>query len=181
MAEANPSEVVEFWQSIGEKAWFARNDEVDQRIRGRFLGLHGKATRGELENWRRESLSCLALIILLDQFSRNLYRNDARAFTHDGYARAIATDAIVAGLNLRVEPQLAMFFYLPFMHSESIADQRRCVRLMHQLGNAEGLKFAIIHHDIILRFGRFPHRNPALGRHTTPAERAFLEAGGFGG
>ena len=116
---------------------------------------------------------------MLDQFSRNLHRDAPEAFAQDEMARRIADEAIGAGFAEKVEPAFRQFFCTPFMHSESLADQARCVALAHRLGTADTLKFALIHERIIRRFGRFPHRNAVLGRHATPAERQFLEGGGF--
>ncbi|MEC9344326.1 MAG: DUF924 family protein, partial [Pseudomonadota bacterium] len=111
----------------------------------------------------------------------NLFRENGRAFAQDGYAVEIAARALADGFDARVDPDIVDFFYMPFMHSESILDQRRCIALFHAAGKRNSMKFAIIHHDVIARFGRFPHRNPVLGRHTTSAEAEFLENGGFGG
>lgn len=173
--------VVEFWRTAGYEAWFSKSDDFDRQIRERFGELHAAAANGELDNWRKEPESALALIILLDQFSRNLYRDDARAFAQDEKACEIADAAIESGFPEKVDPELRSFFYMPFMHSEKIADQRRSISLQHALGGRDSLKYAIIHHDIIHRFGRFPHRNKVFGRYTTPAEQAFLKSGGFSG
>lgn len=181
MTATNPQAeaVLAYWKSIGPQGWFRRDEAVDSEIRRRFGELHTKAVAGGLDAWRGSANSCLALVILLDQFSRNLHRGDARAFAGDGAARDIADHALRSGFDVEVDAALKAFFYMPFMHSETIADQERCVRLFHAVGDENGLKFAILHRDIIRRFGRFPHRNIALGRTLSPGEAAYLEGGGF--
>jgi uncharacterized protein (DUF924 family) len=176
---AEAREVLEFWRSIGAAGWFMRSDDVDIRVRDRFAGLHAKAVAGQLNGWMDDPHSCLALVIVLDQFSRNMHRNDSRAFSADAQALSVANHALAAGYHLQVERELADFFFMPLMHSESILDQQRCVALMHAHSNANSFNFAVIHRDIIARFGRFPHRNAVLGRPTSPAEQAYLDAGGF--
>lgn len=177
--DGDPQAVLEYWRSIGPQGWFRKDDAIDSEISARFGALHARAAARGCDDWRTAPHSCLALIIVLDQFSRNMFRNDARAFARDSYALDCAREALRNEFDRKVEPAMHHFLYMPFMHAESIADQRHCVALFHADGDAESLKYAIIHHDIIRRFGRFPHRNAALGRHTTPAEKAFLDAGGF--
>lgn len=172
-------EVISYWKSIGKDCWFKRDDEIDKTIRERFLPTYELAAAGKLGSWRSQAESSLALILLLDQFSRNMFRNDPRAFAADSIALDVADKAIDNGFHLEVDEELSQFFYMPFMHSESICDQDRCVELMHCYGNDGHVNYAIIHRKVIERFGRFPHRNPALDRQTTPAEQAFLDAGGF--
>jgi uncharacterized protein (DUF924 family) len=179
--DAEAPEVLEFWRSIGASGWFACNDDVDARIRDGFAGLHAKAVAGQLQGWLEQPYSCLALIIVLDQFPRNMFRGDPRAFAADAQALAAANHAIAAGYHLQVEREMADFFFTPLMHSESILDQQRCVALMHAHSGREAFRFAVIHRDIIARFGRFPHRNAVLGRPSSPAERAYLDADGFKG
>ena len=125
-------------------------------------------------------LLALALLIVLDQFPRNMFRNDARAFSTDALARSVAARAIAEGRDLRIEQGMRSFMYLPFEHSEAMADQERSIALFEPLG-ADSLKWAVLHADIIRKFGRFPHRNAVLGRATTPEEAAFLDDGGFKG
>lgn len=173
------NEIVDFWTSIGPAGWFKKDEEVDRTIAEKFSAVHEKAMERKLASWLDEPLSSIALVLLLDQFSRNMFRGDARSFAGDRLAVAVATDAIGKGYHLEVKNELAVFFFMPFMHSESISDQNRCVELMHRFGAGDYIKFARLHRDIIVRFGRFPHRNPVLGRHTTPAEQAFLDGGGF--
>ncbi len=174
-------DVATFWREAGPAKWFARDDAFDAAIRERFFPLHESAARGELSGWEVAAESTLALLILLDQFPRNLFRGSAHAFATDPAARAIADRAIGRGFDQQTDAPMRSFFYLPFMHSEDLADQMRCVALYEALGHPENLKFAVIHRDIIAQFGRFPHRNRCLGRQTTAAEQAFLDAGGFAG
>lgn len=136
--------------------------------------------RGDFDPWVRDADGALALLILLDQFPRNAFRGSARMFESDGQARGIARGAIESGFDKHVERDLRNFFYLPLMHSEDLADQDRAVELARELGGEE-LRYAILHRDIIRRFGRFPHRNEALGRTSTPEEQQFLASGGFAG
>ena len=172
-------DVLDFWQSIGREGWFKRDASVDETIRTRFGALHDEASAHQLDHWIDAPDQALALIIVLDQFSRNMFREDPRAFAQDDHACQMAATALDAGHDKAVSQELRAFFYMPFMHSEKIADQEHCVRLFHAADNPDSLKFAIIHRDIIRRFGRFPYRNPALGRHMTRAEQEFLDAGGF--
>lgn len=175
------ADVIAFWREAGQARWFARDAELDRQIQSRFSALHTEAAAGRLDTWARTPDGSLALLLLLDQFSRNLYRGSARAFAQDEAARRIARKAIADGFDLETDPALRQFFYLPFMHSECILDQGLCVRLFHALGDPENLHFARLHEKIVRRFGRFPHRNDALGRHNSPAEITYLEAGGFSG
>lgn len=153
----------------------------DAQIGGRFEALHHAAARGELAAWQESPEGSLALLILLDQFPRNLFRGSPHAFATDALARAVTRQAIARSFDQRVEADLRQFFYLPFEHSELLADQDEAVRLYEALGDAEALKWAVLHRDIIVRFGRFPHRNAAFARQTTPEEQAFLDGGGFAG
>ena len=172
--------ILDYWKSLGQEGWFNKDEAVDRGIGERFAETHAKAAAHALDDWRQAPDSCLALVIMLDQFSRNMFREDGRAFAQDSYALELANHALVEGFDKQVEPALRSFFFMPFMHSECIGDQQRCIALFHGLGGGEALKHALVHHDIIARFGRFPHRNPLLGRHTTPAEQAYLDGGGFG-
>lgn len=176
-----PADVVSFWRAAGSEKWFKRDDAFDAALRERFGALHREAVAGLMDDWAREPEGALALILVLDQLSRNLLRGSPDAFASDARARAIARSSLAAGLDRAVDPALRLFFYMPLMHSESIADQERCVAEIHCLQGADGMKHALEHAEIIRRFGRFPHRNAVLGRHTTPAEAAFLAAGGFAG
>ena len=174
-------EIVSFWRAAGRKRWFAKDEAFDQEIRERFEAVHMAASRGEFADWADEAEGCLALLLLLDQFPRNLYRGSAHSYATDPLARSLARKAVEAGFDQQVEPELRPFFYLPFEHSEDPADQDRAVELAERLGDPDTLKWARLHRDIVARFGRFPHRNPALGRETTPEEKRFLAEGGFKG
>jgi len=177
--------VIGFWLAAGPKAWFAKDDAFDAAIRDRFGDLHMQASRGDLHSWSASPEGALALLILLDQFPRNMHRGSAHAFATDPLAYAIARRAVAAGFDQKVAPELRPFFYLPFEHSERIEDQDRAVELCeaHKTATGDGdtLKWALLHRDIVARFGRFPHRNRCLGRVTTPEEQAYLDGGGFSG
>jgi uncharacterized protein (DUF924 family) len=172
--------VVDFWREAGHALWFAKNDDFDRRFRERFLTLHEAATRGELSGWLSTAEGALALMVLLDQFPRNAFRGTPRMYATDAMAREIAQAAIEAGYDRSVEPELQVFFYLPFGHSEDLTDQERAVALCARLGQPH-LSFAEGHRNIVRRFGRFPHRNTILGRKTTEEEQRFLDDGGFSG
>lgn len=172
--------VVNFWRDAGPKHWFAKDPAFDQLFRERFLGLHEAAMRGELMPWMQTAEGALALLLLLDQFPRNAFRGTPRMYASDGFARVLADSAIRAGHDRRIEPDLRLFMYLPFGHSEQLADQERSLELARGLGEPH-LSHAQGHHDIVKRFGRFPHRNPILGRAMRPEEQKFLDEGGFSG
>lgn len=173
----SPHEVVDFWRDAGPAAWFARDDAFDARIRSRFEALHFEAAQRRHDGWLRDADGALALLLLLDQFPRNLFRDSAHAYATDALALAFAHEALAAGHDRAVDPALRLFFYLPFEHSEVLADQQRAVELVTPL-DAVYLDYAVAHRDVIARFGRFPHRNRALGRTSTAAEQAWLDAGG---
>jgi uncharacterized protein (DUF924 family) len=175
------AEIVSFWREAGPQKWFEKDEEFDLTIRSRFLAIHDSAARGELAILEDNAQGALALVILLDQFPRNMFRGRARAFAADPLARAVAGRALVRGFDHATDALMRPFFYLPFMHSEMLADQDRCVRLYQALGDAELLRYAVAHRDVIAKFGRFPHRNRVLGRDTTSAEQEFLDGGGFAG
>ncbi len=177
----SPQAVLAFWRDAGPEKWFSRDDAFDAQVRARFLQTYEDAAAWRLEGWTRSAESTLALLIVLDQFPRNMFRGTPRAFAADALAREIAAGALAEGYDRAVPAALRGFFYLPFMHSEDLADQERCVALYRELGEPEGIKYAEIHADIIRRFGRFPHRNAVLGRTTTAEEQAFLDGGGFSG
>jgi uncharacterized protein (DUF924 family) len=179
-ALSSPADVVAFWRAAGPKKWFEKDAALDDEIRRRFLALHEAAAAGKLTSWEASSEGALALLILLDQFPRNMFRGQARTFASDPLARAIASRAILNGFD-GVFPDMRGFFYLPFEHSEDLADQERGLTLYKAAGDADGLKWAGVHADIIRRFGRFPHRNAVLGRISTPEEEKFLDDGGFSG
>jgi uncharacterized protein (DUF924 family) len=179
--KATAAEIVAFWRAAGYDRWFKKDEAFDDEIRRRFLSAYEDAATGKHGDWEKTAEGALALLILLDQFPRNMFRGQARAFETDVMARAITAGALVRGFDSQVPADLRLFFYVPFEHSEDLADQKRGVALYKAAGDADGLKWAEIHADIIRRFGRFPHRNNVLGRVTTPHEQAFLDAGGFSG
>jgi uncharacterized protein (DUF924 family) len=172
--------VTGFWRSAGPEAWFRKNDAFDTDFRSRFADLHMRAARREFEHWIDNAEGALALFILLDQFPRNTFRNTGHMYATDPLARHYARIALDKGHDQKVEPEVRVFFYLPFSHSENLDDQNLACDLNEKLGN-ESLEHALGHRDIIERFGRFPHRNPILGRQSTQEELAFLAEGGFAG
>jgi len=182
---AHPADVITFWRQAGPKRWFAKSAAFDDAIRLKFEPTHHAAARGGYDAWIESAEGALALLILLDQFPRNLYRGSAHSYATDPLARFFARSALAQGHDRAMEPLLRGFFYLPFEHSENLPDQDRsvalCEAMQRETGEPGNLKWAIEHRDIIVRFGRFPHRNHALGRDTTPEEQAFLDEGGFAG
>jgi len=178
---SSPESVLTLWREDGPKTWFTKDTAFDDDIRTRFLETYEAAAAGTLSGWEQPAEGALALVIVLDQFPRNMFRNDARTYAADPLARAVAERAIARGFDKQVPPPEWQFFYLPFEHSELLADQDRCCALFAAAGDAELLKWAELHADIIRRFSRFPHRNAVLGRATTPEEQAFLDGGGFKG
>ncbi len=225
-APAQAQDIVAFWQAAGPRRWFRKDSTFDEALRERFLAVHEAAARGECDAWARHASGSLALLILLDQFPRNAFRQTPRMFATDAQARAVADAAITVGHDRAVPPALRQFFYLPFMHSEALADQEKSLTLYAALAadnapdarsakaveeagaggaareadraggskdtqEARGAAGAIEpldatrhareHHDIVARFGRFPHRNAVLGRASTAAELTFLDDGGFAG
>jgi uncharacterized protein (DUF924 family) len=181
MSIPSAQDVVRFWREAGPERWFKKDSAFDAEIRRRFLEAHEAAAAGKLKSWEEAPEGCLGLLILLDQFPRNLFRNDPRAFATDDIALAVTAGALIKGFDGQVSPDMRGFFYLPFQHSENLADQERGEALYRAAGDADGLKWATIHADIIRKFGRFPHRNAVLGRKTTPDEQKFLDEGGFAG
>ncbi len=177
--------VLGFWlDEVGPAGWYAVAEAVDRRCADEFGGAMADALAGRLQGWQASPRGALALLVLLDQFPRNVHRGTAAAYAADRHARALAMTAIGRGDDLRVAEPERQFFYLPLMHAESLADQERCVRLclmrMPEKG-AVNVEHAVKHRDVIRRFGRFPSRNAALGRADTEAERAYRAAGGYMG
>ena len=174
--------VLKFWFERERKAWFEKNPQFDEEIRQRFRGLYQLGAAGELREWRQAPASCLALVVLLDQFPRNMFRGSAQAFAADPLARDAARVIVDSGWDKAMTPDERLFAYLPFEHSESLADQERCVALMKEIAvfpeTTDMPKWAEAHLVIIRRFGRFPHRNAALGRASTPEELEFLQQPG---
>lgn len=186
------SAVLDFWFGVPgspergrpRREWFRKDPAFDEAIRERFLGLHEAAAGGELQDWESTALASLALIIVLDQFPRNMFRDSPRAFATDPLALACARRAVDQGFDRHCSPVERTFMYLPFEHSEDLAAQRRSVALFESMrgqGDSEGIiDYAHRHYDIIAKFGRFPHRNAVLGRASTPEEIAFLKQPGSG-
>ena len=175
-AGITPAEIVTFWREAGPDKWFEPEHEFDLTIRSRFFAVYEAAAGGRLAAWQESREGALALVLLLDQF-----RGDVRAFATDAMACAVADGALARGFDQATDSAMRPFFYLPFMHSEALADQDRCVRLYEALDDAEQLRYAREHRDVIKKFGRFPHRNRVLGRSTTQAEREFLDDDGVAG
>ena len=174
-------EVLDFWMKAGPKKWFAKDDAFDEAIRTQFSKAHRDASRAAFAHWEGEPMGALALLLLLDQFPRNLFRETAHAFATDELALNIAKRALRNGYDGNCPEDMKQFFYMPLMHSEGLADQEYCLTLCLQSGKKDNVDYARIHRDIIARFGRFPHRNNVFGRETTAEEQAFLDEGGFAG
>lgn len=172
--------VLDFWMNAGVDKWFHGDQAFDREFHERFLHLHEAVARGDLTEWSSTPVGALGLILLLDQFPRNAFRGTPRAYSSDALARQTADAAIAAGHDRRFDSDLRGFFYMPFMHAESVADQDRSMALQSDL-SWDWRRPALRHHDIIARFGRFPHRNRILGRESMPDERRYLAEGGFSG
>jgi len=176
-------DILAYWAGIGPEGWYAVDPQQDVQIRDTFLPDWEAALAGGREHWIDGTEGSLAYLILTDQFPRNMFRGDGRSFATDAQALAAARVATEAGWDVAVAEPLRQFFYLPYMHSELLADQARCQQLvaerMPETG-ASTLQHARAHALVIQRFGRFPYRNDALGRETTEAEAAFLAGGGYG-
>ncbi|MDB9374848.1 DUF924 family protein [Nodularia sphaerocarpa] len=159
--------------------WFGENAEFDQEIRNQFFSDYQKAAGGYLDDWIDSAETCLALILLFDQFPRNMFRGTPEAFATDWEALSAAQHAVVQGYDCQFLPVQRWFIYLPFEHSENLTHQRQCVKLFQQLSHdpdsAKAIEHSFIHQEIIARFGRFPHRNSILGRNSTASEKAFLQ------
>ncbi len=173
------SQVTGFWREIGPQGWWKRNGAIDRAICEKFGTLYANTVAGAHASWIDEADTCLARVIVLDQFPRNLFRDDPRAFATDDQALKAAKHALEQGFDHQVSEDLFKFLYLPYMHCERIAEQEICVGLMHAAQDPLSLSSAITHRAIIYRFGRFPHRNFVLKRTMSSAEQAFLDDGGF--
>ena len=173
-------EVLEFWEKAGPALWFAKDPAFDRQFRDRFLQDHEAAARGELMSWQSTAEGTLALVILLDQFPRNAFRDTPRMYDTDALARKVASTAYAAGYDRQIHQDLQKFLLLPFAHSEDLADQERAVALARRIG-PQDLSRAEHHRDIVRRFGRFPHRNRILGRESTSEEQRYLANGGYQG
>jgi uncharacterized protein (DUF924 family) len=171
-------EVVDFWLQAGPKKWFRGGAAFDRECEARFGAAHVEAASRKLDDWNATAEGALALLILLDQIPRNIYRGTAHMFATDPLALSFAKQAVDAGFDTQVDPALQIFFYLPFEHSEVLADQDRAIELHDRLPKGDDGGWAHSHREVIRRFGRFPHRNAALGRESTTEEREWLAAGG---
>lgn len=179
LANLSHGDVLAFWLAAGAERWFSQDEAFDAEIRARFQDIYNDAAAGRLSSWEDTQDGALALVIVLDQFPRNMFRGSASAYATDSLARAVAGRAIARGFDQRTAMPARAFFYLPFEHSENEADQDYCLNLLQAAGDAELVEWARLHADVIRRFGRFPHRNAVLGRLTTPEEQAFLDSGGL--
>lgn len=180
MAAVTPDEINGFWiDETGPAGWFARSDALDQTIRDRFGAAWAQADELSAA-WKSTPEGMMAALILTDQFPRNMFRDDPRAFATDALARALADEAIGQGFDLLFPNPQRNFFYLPFEHSEDLADQDRAVALLAERGTPDHLHHAKLHRDTIARFGRFPWRNAALNREASAEEAALMAAGGYG-
>ena len=190
MASSSFTDILDFWfgspfasdRGRSRKAWFEKSAVFDTEIRDRFLLTWERAAKGELDSWRDTPLASMALVIVLDQFPRNMFRNEARAFSTDALALLVANRMLEAGFDRLLRPLERMFVYLPFEHAENIDAQKRSIALFDALAAAplglDNARWAKSHHDIVARFGRFPHRNAVLGRSSTPQELEFLKQPG---
>lgn len=181
MTDIEPKDVLDFWFAAGKEKWFAKDEAFDAEITERFKEAHDAAKQWKLDSWRETPQGCLALIILLDQFGRNIYRDTADAFAADNKALALARSMVEKGMDMELPMDVRIWVYLPFEHSEAMEDQERCIELMERSGMEDYLEWAHLHADVIRKFDRFPHRNEALGRTSTPEELEFLAEGGFSG
>ncbi|RZJ41915.1 MAG: DUF924 family protein [Brevundimonas sp.] len=181
MAELiTPSDVVAFWKEAGPDKWYAKDERFDATVRERMRAAHWNAAARRLDDWMDTAQGALALLIVLDQYPRNSFRGTAHQFATDALGLCFAKTAIARGWPAAYEPDLRQFFYVPYEHSERLSDHDELVPLLGD-DMPEVKRYAIIHRDIIVRFGRFPHRNTVLGRETTVEEAAFLQGGGFAG
>ncbi len=179
--DVKPDAVLSFWfEETPRKTWFNAPPEFDNTVRTRFGSVHETALSGGLDLWASDMAGTLALILVLDQFSRNIHRGTPRAFSGDVRAVTQAQMAVSHGHDLaETVPDRRQFFYLPFTHVEDLSLQNQGVALMtERLVGHDAVRFAVAHRDVIARFGRFPHRNAILGRKTTPEEQTYLDAGG---
>lgn len=173
--------IVAFWRAAGYERWYKADERFDRLVKLRLGRAHTAAAAGELDDWMARPVGALALILLLDQAPRNLFRGTPRAFATDPIALAAADRALEQKFDRSIAPPMRQFFYLPFMHAEDVGAQERCLALMQAAGDADNIRYAQIHLDIIRRFGRFPHRNAILGRAPRAEEQRYLEEGGFRG
>ncbi|MEI4487276.1 DUF924 family protein [Frigidibacter sp. MR17.14] len=179
---ATADEILDYWQELGPEGWYKGSDEIDAEIRDRFTADWEAAARGDREGWLTDARGALAYLILTDQFPRNIFRGEARAYATDGMARAAADLACARGWDMDWPEPIRQFFYLPYMHAEDPDLQAHCIALLSERmpeTGAGNVDHARAHAWVIERFGRFPYRNPHLGRDTTEDEQTFLDAGGY--
>ncbi len=175
MSVTPPAEIIKFWfDEIDSTLWFKKDDQFDQELKARFSVIHQSAAQSELFDWRTDAEGRLAEIIVLDQFSRNFYRDSAAAFASDPLSLALAQEAVALGLDQQLAPQKRVFLYMPYMHSESVKVHEVALQLFTDLGRENNLDYELRHKAIIERFGRYPHRNKVLGRQSSPEEIEFL-------
>jgi len=176
-----PESVIDFWQNeVGPKGWYVVEPALDQEIRDRYLDFWLDVKAGEYDNWPGKADGALAILIAIDQFPRNMFRGSGDSFATDEKARCIAKRAIFSGQDLEFDEPMRQFFYLPLMHSEVLADQDTCMRMFKQNMTGEGrFLHPRAHREVIRKFGRFPYRNKAMGRNSTPAEKDYVAAGGY--
>ncbi|WP_432211352.1 DUF924 family protein [Acinetobacter variabilis] len=171
----NYQDILDFWFSPETQPnWFVKSDQFDQSLKEKFGDILEQASKAELWSWRKNADGRLAEILVLDQFSRNIFRDTPRAFTQDSLALTLAQEAISQDLDKQLSPEQRSFLYMPFMHSESKLIHEFALKLFQRLGNPENLEYEIKHKIIIDRFGRYPHRNQILGRESTEEELSFL-------
>jgi uncharacterized protein (DUF924 family) len=168
--------ILDFWlDEVGAEQWFVKDEAIDRAVADRFNAVYEHAAAGLYDDWRWSPVGSLALLILLDQFPRNMFRDSCRAFATDAKARSLAKWALARDLDREMAEAARGFFLLPLQHSEHLADQMLCVSLTaERLPGSDSNEYAVQHRDIVQRFGRFPHRNAVLGRETTAEEAAFL-------
>lgn len=177
----NAEEVIQFWRDAGRKRWFGHDPVFDDMCETCFDDAYEHAARRDLQHWMNTASGALALVILLDQIPRNIFRGTPKAYASDPLAREYADTAIEQAFDHMVDDELRMFFYMPFEHSENPEDQQRSVELQQTLDTPDPDKWALHHQQIIERFGRFPHRNAILGRESSAEEQVWLDRGGFKG
>jgi uncharacterized protein (DUF924 family) len=176
-----PGDVVQFWMEAGPGRWFTKDAAFDGALAVRFGAALQEARLGAFDHWGETPEGAFGLVILLDQVSRNIHRGSPLAFAADAHSLALAKGWIARGYHFRLPPPLASWFLMPFEHAEDLDAQHRCLALFQTMGLHDMAHYARIHLDIIAKFGRFPHRNPVLGRTSTAEEMAFLKSGGFSG
>lgn len=170
-----PQHIIDFWfVDETRKLWFNSTPEFDRQLCDAYLQTWEQACRGELDHWMQSGAGCLALVIVLDQFPLNMFRGSAKCYASEAQSREVARVAIERGFDAELDADKRAFLYMPFMHSESLEDQERALQLFDQPGLESNLRFARHHHGIVARFGRFPHRNAALGRDNSDAEIEYL-------